>query len=127
MNFGNNDIKFSCGIELAYWSLYQVDKKNTSDPIGFDIGIDFDKDKFRLYSEFQTGIIFFGLSIGPVIESTYHDIAYNYHLGVQASLWGACYGGVNLRIRSLESYYFAPGIFIKYPFYSKSDEMPSVT
>jgi hypothetical protein len=105
-NIGNKENKFSFGLEASYWN--QPYSSNTS--VGADFGIEreFGTKKIRIYSEAQIGYIF-GASLGPVLEIQNRKST----LGIQGSAWCTFFGGVDLRFRSTDSNYFAPGIMLK--------------
>jgi hypothetical protein len=106
---GLNNLVF--GLELSYW------RENTalqiiSPALGFDIGLEFEKSKTRIYTELQYGLLF-GLSGGYVCQFGDHYECSGY----QCSAWGAYYGGIELRYRKLNNIdYFAPGGILKFPF-----------
>lgn len=113
INFGDQKVKASFSVEAAYWNVYFI-------PYSLDAGIEFEKQKIRIYSEFQTGIVVLGGSIGPVLE--FNTKEQNFKGGVQASVWANYVLGVNLRYRKIGGKeYFAPGIYGKLPvfFYDK--------
>lgn len=115
INFGDQKVKASFSVEAAYWNLYFI-------PYSIDFGLEFEKQKIRIYSEFQTGIVVLGGSIGPVLE--FNTKEQNFKGGVQASVWANYVLGVNLRYRKIGGKeYFAPGIYGKLPvfFYDKDD------
>lgn len=115
INFGDKQIKASFAIEAAYWNIYFI-------PYSVDAGIEFEKNKIRLYSEFQTGIGLAGGSIGPVFEFNTKEI--NVKGGIQASLWANYFIGFDLRYRRIGGKDFiAPGVYAKLPvyFYDKDD------
>lgn len=113
LNFGNEKIKLSWGFELAYWQTFGNPGYGSSHLHGVDVGIEFEGDTRRIYGEYQNGEIIYGGSIGPVIEV--NDGVYNY--GIQGSIWGAVFAGVDMRMRYLQNIglLFAPGIFVKAP------------
>jgi hypothetical protein len=76
INFGGDEkISTSFSIEGAYWNLNNFYHS-------VDVGLEFDRGKFRIYSEAQTGIGLTGLSFGPVLE--FHR-GHGVHLGAQGS------------------------------------------
>lgn len=96
---------FSFGVEVAYWNVYDL-------PYGFDLGIDFEKDRFRVYSEAQTGIYFGGVSAGPFLEFPKGQAA---RLGMQTSLWANAIIGLDVQARfSRGETRVAPGLYGKY-------------
>ena len=110
VNFGNGEVRLSGGIEYACWFLPSCNHIDL--PVGFDIGLEFERNKVRVYSEVQTGVVFAGAALGPVIEYS-NDIGV-FTPGIQGSLWGAYFGGVNIRFRRVEFPVFSPGLFLKY-------------
>jgi hypothetical protein len=115
INFGDKQVKASFAIEAAYWNFYFI-------PYSLDAGIEFEKQKIRVYSEFQTGIGLAGGSIGPVFEFNTKEI--NVKGGIQASLWANYFIGFDLRYRRIGGKEFiAPGVYAKLPvyFYDKDD------
>lgn len=107
-NFGGGSKgQLSFGLEAAYWNVFEV-------PYGFDIGVDFEKGRFRLYTEAQTGIILGGVSVGPYLEFPKNGDPTR--LGLQTSIWANAVLGVDLRARfSRGETRFAPGLYAKYP------------
>lgn len=100
-----NQRQFGFGIEASFW-------ENES-PIGYDIGIEFAKDKLRLYSELESGIVIFGLAGGIVCELSKEKI---FKLGLQGSAWGACFIGGDIRFRYMgDELNKEIGIFAKVP------------
>ncbi len=115
INFGDKQVKASFAIEAAYWNFYFI-------PYSLDAGIEFEKQKIRVYSEFQTGIGLAGGSIGPVFEFNTKEIIVKG--GIQASLWANYFIGFDLRYRRIGGKEFiAPGVYAKLPvyFYDKDD------
>jgi hypothetical protein len=110
-NFGTGKGHFSYGLEASCWVL----------PIaGFDAGFEYEKDKFRIYSEGQYGFIG-GVAAGYVREF-YKDGTSSG--GFQGSVWGAFFGGLDFRVRDINGdKYYAPGIFAKYPLYHPPDPL----
>ena len=105
-NFGGGSKgHFSFGLEVAYWNVFEL-------PYGFDFGIDFEKDRFRVYTEAQTGLYFGGLSAGPFVE---FPKAQAPRLGLQSSIWVNAFIGLDIRARFLRAETrIAPGIYGKY-------------
>src|SRR5688572_24186818 len=60
-NFEGKKVRPSFAIEGSYWLLQDI-------PYGFDAALEFQKGKFRFYTEAQTGIGLAGISGGPFIE-----------------------------------------------------------
>ena len=106
-NFCEKKMHTSFAIEVSYWNYEKF-------PYSFDGGIEFEKGKFRLYSEAQTGIAVLGLSLGPVLE--HQKAESRWKLGVQTSVWANYFGGVDLRYRNVGgTSAFSPGIYFKLP------------
>jgi hypothetical protein len=106
VNFGSGKVKPSFGFEVAYWNVAHF-------PYSADLGFEFEKSKFRLYSEAQTGIAVTGLSAGPVLEFKKGSPV---QLGMQGSFWVNYYLGFDCRFRFLKgSKQIAPGIYAKLP------------
>ena len=98
---------FSFGLEASLWGKSTTPLSVTS----IDCGVEFERDKVRLYSELQVGLLV-GASIGYVQE--FYDGESKG--GIQGSIWGAFFGGVDMRYRYVGGFhYFAPGLFLKYP------------
>ncbi len=106
-NFSEKKMHTSFAIELSYWN-YE------SFPYSIDGGIEFERGKFRFYSEAQTGIAVLGLSMGPVLERKKAENSWK--IGVQGSMWANYFGGVDLRYRNMGGISaFSPGIYFKLP------------
>jgi hypothetical protein len=106
-NFGGGKKTTSFAIEAAYWNIYKF-------PYGLDFGIEFDKQKVRLYSEVQTGIGITGVALGPVVE--FNSAEHHTRLGVQGSVWANYFLGFDYRFRTIDNQTFhAPGIYGKLP------------
>jgi hypothetical protein len=107
INFGGGEkISTSFSLEGAYWNLKSFYHS-------VDVGLEFDRGKFRIYSEAQTGIGLTGISFGPVLE--FHR-GHETHLGVQGSCWINYFPGVDYRIRFIDKKRFhAVGIYGKLP------------
>lgn len=106
-NSRNDEIKFSYGFEIAFWS-YAKDPEgpgffNGVQPdinkfgYGIDLGIEYEHGDLRLYAEPQLGRVFGGCSVGPLLEIS--KSAGTKSLGIQGSLWANLIGGVDLRYR----------------------------
>jgi hypothetical protein len=94
----------SFGLEASYWS--------RENPLGFDFGIDFEKEKIRIYSEVEAGEGL-GLSCGLYGEFSKNE---KFKAGFQGSIWGACFLGLDLRLRDYGKYQeIEPGLFLKVP------------
>lgn len=116
-NIGDGLKNISGGLEFSYWNWEQTNDLNLL-PIGMDIGIEFEKSKTRIYSELETGLII-GASIGYVYEMNDNQNT----SGFQCSIWGAVYGGIELRYRVNDTNYFAPGGFFKFPLYKREPHL----
>ena len=111
-NFGNKEIHASYGLELSYWNYEHF-------PYSCDLGFEFEKHKFRLYSEAQTGVGLLGISAGPVVQ--FGGEQHKMKVGIQTSGWLNYFGGVDLRFRYVGSYStLSPGIYFKLPMVSGS-------
>jgi hypothetical protein len=107
VNFGGEKRSFSFAIEAAYWNI-------SSFPHSIDFGIEFDRRKTRLYSEFQTGIGVAGISAGPVFQFGKDGGA---KLGLQTTAWINYYLGLDLRMRFLKDEKIKSiGTYLKLPF-----------
>jgi hypothetical protein len=102
-----NKFRPSYGLEFAYWNYSHF-------PYSIDFGIDFEKSKFRIYSEIQTGIVITGVSAGPCVEFKKDSPV---QVGLQGSFWLNYFVGLDYRFRYMKGKdYFAPGIYAKVPF-----------
>jgi hypothetical protein len=119
--FGKNSGGWNFSFELAYWNhpaqewgdIYTAEDgvPGYSCNIGIEGG---GKGKKRIYSEFQTGIQFVGVSIGPVMEIDFKGK--NVQFGIQGSAWANYLLGLDIRIRYIsEETFFSPGIYAKVP------------
>lgn len=106
LNFGGEKRSTSFAIETAYWNVDGF-------PYSVDLGLEFERKRFRLYSEGQTGILLTGLSFGPVIEFQKGN---GIHVGVQGSCW-INYGlGVDYRMRFIDHQKIkSVGLYAKLP------------
>ena len=109
LNFGSGSkTQVTYGIEVAYWNAFGLL------PYGVDLGVDFEKGAWRLYSESQASIVYAGTSIGPYLEFRKDEPV---KLGLQTSVWANIYLGVDLRARFTRGESrFAPGLYAKYIF-----------
>lgn len=108
LNFGGEKMKFSYSIESAYWNYENF-------PYSIDAGLEFESGRFRVYSEFQTGIGLAGVSFGPVFELNNNKT--RSHFGFQGSIWGNYFLGFDVRLRRIEqTTYKSPGAYFKLPF-----------
>ena len=109
-NIGNKSCKPSWGLEFSCYS------KIFDLPEGYDIAIEHQKTKTRIYSEYQRSFIFMGYSIGPYIELSKEQPM---KLGLQGSVWANAFIGLDLRYRVTRGeHYFAPGLYAKAMWYS---------
>jgi len=98
--------KKSFAIETAYWNLnhffYSV-----------DFAVEFERGKFRMYSEAQTGIGLTGISLGPVVE---FNKGGKTKLGVQGSCWINYFIGFDYRVRYIgKETLHLTGMYFKLP------------
>lgn len=107
INFGGEKTKLSYALEASYWNYQNF-------PYSFDFAVEFEKGKFRVYSEGQTGIGFAGISAGPVLE--YRKSDKKFKLGFQGSVWANYFWGFDFRIRKIGGENFiSPGTYLKIP------------
>ena len=103
---------FSFAVEASLWS--KGPYYNYFDAKSIDLGFEFEGEKVRVYSELQCGFVI-GTSLGYVQEY-YKGLSKG---GFQGSVWGAVFGGLDLRYRYINDiHYFSPGTFIKLPLMS---------
>ena len=97
----------SFSIEAAYWNIYSF-------IYSVDFGLEFERNRVRLYSEAQTGIGVTGISLGPVVE---FNKGGHPRLGVQGSCWLNYFVGFDYRVRYIgkEKLHYT-GIYAKLPF-----------
>ncbi len=117
-NISGSANKFVWGIEVSYWNLDHYTGLYPNFPaIGGALGIEFDESKKIIYSEFQSGLLL-GASTGLVCQ---FDKKFKYETaGFQWSIWGAAFGGMELRFRILDDIKsFSPGGILKVPVYYK--------
>jgi len=108
INIGKKSVKTSFCIELAYWNF------SHSLPYSYDIGIERQKSKWRIYSEIQTGIVYCGFSAGPCLEIIKDSCC---KIFLQSSVWANAFLGLDFRFSfSKGEHYFSPGVYAKYPF-----------
>lgn len=114
LNIGDKSFKSSFGLEVAYWNIDDF-------PYSVDFGLDFQKGKFRLYTEAQTGVGFAGVSLGPVLEFKKNSPV---QLGLQTSAWANYILGVDFRCRFFKGPdYISPGLYLKYPWIVGNDNI----
>jgi len=105
-NISKTEKRFSGGLEVSTWSGNDEDGLS-----GAAFGVEFERDRLRIYADLQTGYIL-GISAGPVVEISHE----NTKLGFQGSLWGVFLIGGELKYRRINSTnYFAPGFLLKIP------------
>jgi hypothetical protein len=93
------------GLEFSYWNYEHF-------PYSIDVGMEFEKSKFRIYSEAQTGIALTGVSAGPFIE---FEKQAPVQVGLQGTVWANYILGLDFRFRIMSGKnYFGPGIYAKY-------------
>jgi len=118
---------FTFGIEASYWNRrWETSINDFEFAQGLDIGIEMFKPKvessylhnFRIYSEYQCGILVAGNSIGPFIEFSL-DESSKTKVGIQNTLWGAyMFIGGDLRIlKYTDRTESLIGSYVKVPFY----------
>ena len=111
-NFEGKKVKPSFAIEASYWLLKDF-------PYGFDAALEFQKGKFRIYTEAQTGIGLAGVSAGPFIEFAKSSPV---KAGVQFTAWANYYIGADVRIRVYNGPdIFSAGVYGKLPVYVSKD------
>lgn len=106
LNFGNKKIQSSWGIEAAVWDFSEVY------PYGFDAGLEWQKQKFRIYAEAQTGLVFAGTSGGFGCQFQKQSAP---KLFIQGSLWANVFIGLDVRFRTTKEDWLAPGVYTKIP------------
>lgn len=121
-NFGKEGVRFSFGAELSYWQWVEGNDTRHSFWQGLDLGIEFQGSTRRVYSEYQVGQIFFGSSIGGVVEWSRDRTS----LGFQAGLWGNCFVGGDLRGRYFPGQppVLAPGLYGRIPLPLQGRDIP---
>lgn len=103
-------MKFSGGLEFSGWFVKNGGGHGCP---GFDVGIEFEQGKIRLYSEAQYGLIG-GASAGPVLQYSFSDK--KICTGFQTSVWLSFFLGGEIRGRFMQDgIYFSPGLFVKLP------------
>lgn len=123
-NFSNNGFRsFSVAFEAAYWSYRQDGSEdelfhNVPDfnetGYGLSVGLEGDWEGIRLYAEPQLGVVYAGLSLGPVLELRGQGAPAR--LGIQGSGWVNAMAGMDLRYRRLDGKNIqALGLYAKLP------------
>ena len=110
INFGGDKPHISYAIESSYWDLSHF-------YYGVDAGFEFEPKakKTRIYSEIQTGFGLAGIALGPLLEINRTEK--KIHLGIQTSIWGNYFIGVDLRKRWVDkTKYRCAGLYLKIPF-----------
>ena len=106
-------MKFSGGLEFSGWFATNGGPGMLTKSPGFDVGIEFEQGKIRLYSEAQYGFIV-GASAGPVLQYSFSDK--KICTGFQTSVWLSFFLGGEIRGRFMQDgIYFSPGVFVKLP------------
>ena len=99
-NFSDIHTEVSAGLECALWYGYQ----------SIDFGFDISKLGSVIYTEYQTGEVFVGLSVGPCLYINNKTA----ELGIQGSGWLNYFAGVDLRFRKTKSVQtISPGLYFK--------------
>ena len=99
-NISAKNTEVSGGLECALWYGYQ----------SVDFGFDISKSGGVIYTEYQTGLVFLGLSAGPCLYINNQTA----ELGIQGSGWLNYYAGVDLRFRKTKSLQTtSPGLYFK--------------
>ena len=113
VNFGDEKTVCSWNMEVAYWNF-------SGFPWSVDMGLEFERKKFRIYTEGQTGIGVAGIASGPVFEINRVDKKES--LGWQSSVWGNYYWGFDIRYRKIGGKsFFAPGTYLKIGFNGRDE------
>jgi hypothetical protein len=119
INFGGEKVRPSFGFELSYWNYKGV-------PYSLDGGFEFEKKKFRIYTEAQTGLGLIGASAGPVLQFNSEEHAIQG--GFQGSLWANYFWGFDLRFRIAgNNFYVSPGTYAKLPLGYSGDEEENIS
>lgn len=123
-NFGTGRSGLSFGVEAAYWDyppgapLMDGGVEVPGDGeigYGLDLGMEWEKGKFRLYAEPQLGMTVAGIAIGPVLE--WNTGKPGVQCGAQGSAWAnPIFAGADVRGRMIGGgKYLAPGLYGKLP------------
>lgn len=105
ININDKKLKCSYSLEVAYWNFNGF-------PWSIDGALEFERKKFRLYTEGQTGFGLGGISSGPVLEFNKEDK--KTYLGWQSSVWGNYYLGFDIRYRKINGKkFFGLGTYLK--------------
>jgi hypothetical protein len=112
LNFEGKKVKPSFAVEASYWLLKDI-------PYGFDAALEFQKGKFRIYTEAQTGIGLAGISAGPFVEFSRKTPV---KAGMQFTAWANYFIGADVRLRVYNGpEVFSVGIYGKLPAYVADD------
>jgi len=108
---------FKIGFECSYWDFSGKGFVNEDGYFlpNFNSGIEFNvrEDRTTIYSEYQMGLLFIGLSAGPYISYGKDDFKF----GIQTTQWMYLIGVVNSRIRfSKGETEISTGGMVKVPF-----------
>ena len=108
VNFGGEKTRISYAVECSYWNFRHFF-------YGVDGGIEWGPERFRVYSEMQTGFGLAGLALGPLLElNTTEGTA---HFGMQSSVWANYFLGFDYRRRWVnKDKYNCLGVYFKVPF-----------
>ena len=107
-NFGEHKPRISYGFECSYWDVRYFN-------YGVDVGAEYESEKFRIYSELETGVGIAGVAAGPVFEL--NTTENKTHLGFQGSVWTNFFLGFQYRKRWIDKTMFnCAGIYAKVPF-----------
>jgi hypothetical protein len=111
---------FSVGLEAAVWKASE--EVGWKHPYSIDFGVEsLNGGKVWIYSEFQTGVLLAGISIGPCLEIR-KDSVQTIHFGMQGSVWANFIVGTDARLRWVDdNVTFSPGAYLKIPFGYKSE------
>ncbi len=121
-NFSDKQCKFSGGFEFGILALPIITENNNETFLSLELGLDFERAKSRLYSEFKLikyipgkGIpVIYGISAGPVME---WDKTAKTTYGFQSTVYTWYFVGANFKYRRINGKnHFGPGMFFKIPF-----------
>ena len=116
-NIGSGKIKTSYGLEIAYWNYRHF-------PYSVDFGVEYERSKFRVYSEAQTGIAITGISAGPFLEFKKGSPL---QAGVQGSFWINYILGLDCRFRFMKGKTISLQVFMPNIFGSTMTMMTTTT
>ncbi|MEP7169429.1 MAG: hypothetical protein ABI855_08685 [Bacteroidota bacterium] len=107
---------FSMGLEAAMWKGGFIETSYGNYGYSLDFGLEvLNKKRLWVYSEFQTGKIIYGASIGPCLEIRDDSLSYM-HLGMQGSCWANIFLGTDVRVRWMkDAFTVSPGAYLKIP------------